>query len=162
MPRGQCRHMGWWHGKFKGCGYRMTQGREAILQVLSDSKGHLSAEDIYLKVHSQYPQIGLTSVYRTLDVLSSLGSIHKFDFGEGRSRYEMADGPSGKDHHHHLVCTSCHQVINYTDFIDEEIKLLKQTEKGLEKKYRFKITSHTIQFHGVCGDCQKKESTLVK
>lgn len=159
MVRGQCRHMGWWHGKFKGYGYRMTQGREAILQVLSDSREHLSAEDIYLKVHAQYPQIGLTSVYRTLDVLSSLGSIHKFDFGEGRARYEMADGPSGKgQHHHHLVCTSCHKVINYTDFIDEEVKLLQLTEKGLEKKYRFKILDHTIQFYGLCVDCNKKNN----
>jgi Fur family transcriptional regulator, ferric uptake regulator len=51
----------WWHGKFRGCGYRITAGREAILDVLSKSDKHLSAEDIYMKVHPKYPNIGLTS-----------------------------------------------------------------------------------------------------
>ena len=44
---------GWWHGKFRGCGYRITLGREAILEALFKSDKHLSAEDIYMKVHSK-------------------------------------------------------------------------------------------------------------
>lgn len=156
MLRGKCRGQGWWHGKFRGCGYRITSGREAILAVLSGSNQHLSAEDIYMKVHPKYPNIGLTTVYRTLDVLASLGLVFKFDFGDRRARYELAQGPKGAHHHHHLICTACNRVIDYTDFIDEEVELLNQTEKGLSKKYDFRITNHLIQFYGLCGACLKK------
>lgn len=157
MPRGQCRGQGWWHGKLRGCGYRLTLGREAILDTLSKSEAHLSAEDIYMKIHSKYPNVGLTTVYRTLDVLSDLGMVYKLDFGDGRARYEFAEGPKGAHHHHHLVCTNCNRVIDYTDFIDDEIELLNQTEKGLSKKYNFKIENHLIQFYGLCEKCSAKK-----
>ena len=146
----------WWHGKFRGCGYRITAGREAILDALSKSDKHLSAEDIYMKVHPKYPNIGLTTIYRTLDVLVQLGLVFKFDFGDKRARYELAEGPKGAHHHHHLVCTKCRRVLDYTDFIDEEVELLNQTEKGLSKKYNFKITNHLIQFYGLCSNCAKE------
>ncbi|MBU4259337.1 MAG: transcriptional repressor [Proteobacteria bacterium] len=147
----------WWQGKFRGCGYRLTIGREAILEVLAKSERHLSAEDIYMKIHPRHPNIGLTTIYRTLDVLSSLGMVYKLDFGDGRARYEFAEGPKGAHHHHHLVCTDCNRVIDYTDFIDEEVELLKQTEEGLSKKYNFKITNHLIQFYGLCEKCSGKK-----
>lgn len=156
MPKGNCYGQGWWQGKLRGCGYRLTIGREAILDIMSKSKGHLSAEDIYMKVHPKYPNIGLTTIYRTLDVLASLGLVFKFDFGDRRARYELAEGPKGTHHHHHLICTSCNRVIDYTDFIDEEVELLNQTEKGLNRKYDFKITNHLIQFYGLCNTCVKK------
>jgi len=157
MPqRNGCGPM-WWHGKFKGCGYRLTIGREAILSVLSKAEDHLSAEDIYMKIHPRCPNVGLTTIYRTLDVLSNLGMVYKFDFGDGRARYELAEGPKGAHHHHHLVCTSCNRVIDYTDFIDEEVELLRETEKGLSRKYDFKINNHVIQFYGLCDQCNKQE-----
>jgi len=109
-----------------------------------------------MKVYPRHPHIGLTTVYRTLDVLSDIGLVYKFDFGDGRARYELAEGPKGINHHHHLVCTSCNRVVDYTDFIDEEVELLKETEKGLSKKYDFRITNHLIQFYGLCGSCAGK------
>ena len=155
MPVEYTKGYQWCHGKVKGCGYRMTLGREATLDVLSRAEEHLSAEDIYLDVHKVYPAIGLTTVYRTLELLVQTGMIFKSDFGDGRSRYELSEGPKSIGHHHHLVCTDCGRIVDYTDFIDEEIELLKITEKGLSKKYNFKITNHLIQFHGLCEKCQK-------
>ena len=146
----------WWHGRFRGCGYRMTVPRQAILDVLSKTIEHLSAEDVYISVHKVYPNVGLTTVYRTLELLVHMGLVFKFDFGDGRARYELSKGPKGERHHHHLVCTNCGRVIDYTDFIDEEIELLNQTEKGLLKKYNFKITNHLIQFYGLCDKCKQK------
>ncbi len=156
MPRRGDKGPPWWHGKFRGCGYRITPGREAILDVLSRSTKHLSAEDIYIRAHQGNPNIGLTSVYRTLEVLVNLGLVFKFDFGDGRARYELAEGPGGERHHHHLVCTGCRRVIDYTDFIEEEVELLNRTEKGLSEKYDFKITNHLIQFYGLCNACAGK------
>ena len=157
MPRGRCWGQGWWLNKFRGCGYRLTLSREAILEVLAKSGGHLSAEDIYLKVHPKYPNIGLTTVYRTLDILSELGMVYKFDFGDGRARYEFTQGPKGEQHHHHLICTNCKKVIDYTDFIEDEVELLNRTKKGLSEKYNFKITNHLIQFYGLCEKCSIKK-----
>jgi len=147
----------WCHRKIKGYGYRMTLGRETILEVLSQAEEHLSAEDIYMRVHKIYPNIGLASIYRTLDILDSIGLVNKFDFGHGRARYEFAEMSSGKNHHHHLVCTGCGHVIDYTDFIDEEVALLKKTEEGLSKKYNFAITNHLIQFYGLCHSCTERK-----
>jgi Fur family transcriptional regulator, ferric uptake regulator len=157
MPRGDCRGPVWWHGRLRGCGYRITIGREAILDVLTGADKHLSAEDTYNKVHSLYPGIGLTTVYRTLELLVNMGLVFKFDFGDGRARYELAEGSLRSTHHHHLVCTECKRVIDYTDFIDDEIALLKKTEKGLSDKYDFMITNHLIHFYGICDQCRKKE-----
>jgi Fur family ferric uptake transcriptional regulator len=83
--------------------------------------------------------------------------VFKLDFGDGRARYELTKGSNGTQHHHHLVCTGCNKVIDYTDFIDEEVELLRETEKGLGRKYDFKITNHIIQFYGLCDKCSGKK-----
>ncbi|MGA1875143.1 MAG: Fur family transcriptional regulator [bacterium] len=144
----------WWKERLQRAGSRITAPREAILKFLNQTAKHLSAEDIYLVVHKAYPNIGLTTVYRTLELLVQTGLIFKVDFGDGRARYELADGPKGIGHHHHLVCTSCGRVIDYTEFINEEKEFLAQTERGLTQKYHFTITNHLIQFYGLCDKCQ--------
>ena len=146
--------MPWWAGRFRRCGYRLTMPRQAIISVLSETSEHLSAEDIYLAVHKIYPNIGLTTVYRTLELLVQTGLVFKFDFGDGKARYELSEGPKGTRHHHHLVCTNCGRITDYTDFSDEEVELLNRIEKGLSEKYDFKITNHLIQFYGLCDRCR--------
>lgn len=156
MPRGNGKGPVWWHGRFHGCGYRITIPRQAILSLLGSTSEHLSAEDIYIAVHKTYPNIGLTTVYRTLELLVQMGIVYKFDFGDKRARYELSEGPKGKRHHHHLVCTNCGRVIDYTDFVDKEKELLSKTEEGLSRKYDFKINGHRIQFYGLCSECKKR------
>ena len=148
----------WWHGKFRGYGYRLTMPRQVLLDVLSKTEKHLSAEDIYFAINKHYPNIGLATVYRNLELLVQMGLVFKFDFGDGRARYELSEGPKGiRHHHHHLVCTECGRVVDYTDYIDEEIELLGRIEKGLSKKYDFVIKEHFIQFSGVCSKCREKK-----
>lgn len=117
----------------------------------------LSAEDIYFRVHKIYSDIGLTTVYRNLELLVSMQLVNKFDFGHGCAKYELSDKNPNVKHHHHLICTVCNRVISYCDFMDQELKYLKETEKGLAKKYQFDIKDHVIQFYGLCKSCQKKE-----
>jgi Fur family ferric uptake transcriptional regulator len=69
----------------------------------------------------------------------------------------LARGTKEPTHHHHLICTNCGRIIDYTDFVDEELELLKKTEKELTKKYNFEINNHTIQFYGLCDECSDKE-----
>jgi len=156
MPIKKCCHAqnGRWHGRFHGCGRRMTLPRKQILDFLHLRGGHLSADEVFCGLKTKMPNMGLSTVYRTLELLTELGIVHKFDFGDGRARYEFAEGTDSIGHHHHLICTSCRRIIDYTDFVKEETELLKRTEAGLTKKYGFKIMSHQIQFYGLCKDCR--------
>jgi Fur family ferric uptake transcriptional regulator len=142
-----------WHRKIRLLGHRITVGREVILNVLAGTAEHLSAEDIYIKVHSINPSVGLTTVYRTLELLVKIGMVSKFDFGDGRARFELTEEPKGTRHHHHLVCTGCSRIVDYSDFINEEIAILKRIEDNLSKKYNFKITNHLVQYYGLCPKC---------
>ena len=126
------------------------------IQQMQENGFKLSAEDIYLAVHKFYSNIGLTTVYRNLEMLVNIGMVVKFDFGEGRSKYELSEQYNGKGHHHHLVCKKCFRVIDYSDFMQDEVKFLKSTVKGLSEKYNFNITDHLIQFLGICEKCEKE------
>jgi len=96
----------------------------------------------------------LTSIYRTLDLFTQIGVVQKFDFGDGRARYELTNNPIKKDHHHHLVCIKCKTIIDYTDFLNEELELMKKTEQALSEKHNFRILHHTIHFYGLCNNCR--------
>jgi Fur family transcriptional regulator, ferric uptake regulator len=143
------------HGRFRKRQLRVTKPRKIIVDVLGATKRHLSAEEVYLRVHKAYPTIGLTTVYRTLDLLEEMGIVAKLQFGDGRSRYELKENPKKPGHHHHLVCTSCKRIIEYDDFVDEEVSLIRKVERELSRKHGFHITGHVIQFQGVCTSCQK-------
>ncbi len=133
----------------------MTPARHAVLDALGERGEHLTAEEVFRSASRRCPDIGLATVYRTLELMTRLGVASKFDTGDEKARYELAEGPKAKGHHHHLVCTSCRRIVDYKDFIKEETELLRKTEEGLAKKYGFRIDSHLIQFHGLCPDCRK-------
>ncbi|MFH1729622.1 MAG: transcriptional repressor [Pseudomonadota bacterium] len=143
-----------WTGVLHDKGFRVTIPRQAVLKVLSETSDHLSAEDVYLEVHKKHPYIGLTTVYRTLNLLVRLNVVFRFDFGDNRARYELIEKEKGMGHHHHLVCSKCSAIIDYNDFLAEEVKFLEDIESGLSKKYNFEIKNHLIQFYGLCENCK--------
>lgn len=144
----------WWFNKFYNFGAKITSTRKNIIEILHNTQEHLSVEDIFKKTLKINSTIGLTTVYRTLDLLEKMGIVQKFVLGDGKARYELINNPNGKGHHHHLVCVKCKTIIDYSDFIKDEIKLVNTTERGLLKKYNFKITNHIIHFYGLCGKCK--------
>jgi Fur family ferric uptake transcriptional regulator len=148
------KHCHQWGQTLKGRGFRLTVAREAIIHVLERTDAHVSAEDIYMAVHPEYPAIGLTTIYRTLDLLQQTGIISKFEFGHGRAKFELSEKYSSKKHHHHLICRRCRKIIDYSDFINEEIDYIQKTEEGLKKKYNFDISDHEINFYGLCEACK--------
>ena len=81
------------------------------------------------------------------------GTQAKFDLGEGQSRYELAW--YFKEHHHHLVCSECGKMIDYSDFIDDEVKFFAKIQKFLSIKYDFFINNHEVYFYGKCNSCHK-------
>ncbi|MDF2945792.1 MAG: transcriptional repressor [Bacillales bacterium] len=131
-------------------GYKLTPQREATVKVLLENEqDHLSAEDVYLLVKEKSPEIGLATVYRTLELLTELKVVDKINFGDGVSRYDLRK--EGDNHfHHHLVCIQCGSVQE----IEED--LLDDVEAIVEDKFKFKVKDHRLTFHGVCNICQDK------
>ncbi|UXR68716.1 MULTISPECIES: Fur family transcriptional regulator [unclassified Staphylococcus] len=130
--------------------YKLTPQREATVRVLIENEAdHLSAEDVYLKVKEKAPEIGLATVYRTLELLADIKVVDKVSFGDGVSRFDLRKEGS-KHFHHHLVCMECGRV----DEIDED--LLPQVEERVENEFEFKILDHRLTFHGICKTCQQE------
>ncbi len=130
--------------------YKLTPQREATVRVLLEyEEDHLSAEDVYLLVKDKSPDIGLATVYRTLELLTELKVVDKINFGDGVSRYDLRQ--EGADHfHHHLICIECGSV----DEIQED--LLGDVEKKVEHDFNFKVKDHRLTFHGICWRCHDK------
>ena len=139
--------------KFEGYASRLTAPREAILEFLSRSSKHMSAKEIYASLHGSYPGIGMSTVYRTLNLLARMGIVTKLVIGDGQSRYEFKSKEKD-EHHHHLICANCGKIINYSEFLDEELILIRKTEERLAKKYNFIIQDHNIEFLGICEKCK--------
>ncbi len=129
---------------------RLTPQRVAILEVLDrDRAGHLGADEIYARLRRAHPEIGLATVYRTLDMLEQIGVLHKTDFGEGRSQFELDPKDEGH-YHHHLICLECGRI---TEFQDD---LLDQLEAEIARKSGFAVVDHTLRVYGYCRPCQAK------
>src|SRR5688572_11288614 len=94
------------HSLLREQGYRLTPQRMIVLEVLDSEGGHLSAEAIHSKVVARFPNVNLSTIYRTLEMLISAGAATTAELGHGKRMFELATrGP-----HHHLVCTGCDKV----------------------------------------------------
>lgn len=81
--------------------YKLTTQRQTILQAFIDAEEkHLCAEDVYVLVKAVAPDIGLATIYRTLDLFTELDLLKRLDFGDGRNRYELNDEEFAHFHHH--------------------------------------------------------------
>ena len=133
---------------FRDNNYKLTAQRRDILDVLVGNSGkHFSAEELYAEVKKINPDIGLATVYRTLELMCQLGIAHQLDFDTNYKRYELnLEG----DHHHHLICVDCGKIVEFTDQDMEDF------EKRLEKDYDFRIIDHNIKVFGYCKKCREK------
>ncbi|MBQ8682478.1 MAG: transcriptional repressor [Selenomonadales bacterium] len=129
--------------------YKMTPQRQIVLQVfLKQDDKHFSAEEVHKILRDQEYEIGLATVYRTLDLLVELAILQKIEFGDGCSRYELSKVTDGH-HHHHLICLDCGEVMEFGD------DLLETLESKIEAKCGFQIADHEVKFFGYCQKCRK-------
>lgn len=136
----------------KANGLKVTTQRVAILEVLENRPNeHLTAEEIYECVRVQYPEIGLATVYRTIQLLSELNLIDKLNLDDGFVRYEIGKQGCGEysHHHHHLICLGCGKVFTFQD------DLLETLEQKIQNTMKFQIQDHEVKFFGYCEECQK-------
>lgn len=127
----------------KDAGYRWTKPRRVISGVLVGSPKPLSIEEIHTRVGDR--SINRVSIYRTIQVFCTLGITRRLHFQEGFARYELADILG--THHHHFICNQCGNVE------DIEVCPLAPTERAIARLTQSRITSHSLEFYGVCGTC---------
>lgn len=131
-------------------GYKLTPQRRAIVDIIIRNQGsHLTTEELYDLVKVECPEIGLATVYRTVQLLEELGVVSKLDLNDGCYRYELVHDTENH-HHHHLICSNCGKVI------EVEGDLLEVLEHEIESKYKFKIKNHSVKFYGFCSECNKE------
>ncbi|MBN2453684.1 MAG: transcriptional repressor [Candidatus Omnitrophica bacterium] len=143
----------WCYEKLSKCCCRLTKPRHAILDVLSATEKHLNAEQIYKSASRIEPNIGLATIYRNLELLVNIGLVWKFETGNSKTVYELAECRH-ESHHHHLICKKCNSIIDYSGFRDNEKDFIRRREEMLSKKYDFKIQNHCIDFYGLCAKCR--------
>jgi len=127
-------------------GYKLTPQRRAVIQTIASTQDHLTPAAIYGKVHQDHPGIGLVTIYRTLDILAKLELICELHAGGSCHSYTI--GASG--HHHHLICSNCGGVIDFTGYD------LAELEQKLSRETGFEIEDHLLEFVGLCQNCQKE------
>ena len=126
-------------------GYKLTPQRVAVLQVLHESDGHITAADIYKRVKAKYPHVNKSTVYRTLELMKQLKLVTETDLGGDRLYYHHAE----KGHHHHLVCQSCGRIID----LDEAA--LTPLKELLISKYSFIPEIRHLAIFGRCLSCKE-------
>ncbi len=124
-------------------GFRATKSRVAILELFSESRMPLDAENIKSYLTGRGLSTDLATIYRFLTTFIKEGILYKIEFGEGKCRYELSSMP----HHHHVVCTNCGDV---DDVEVDERALLNRAKL----QSNFKIDRHHLEFFGLCTNCQ--------
>lgn len=132
----------------KEAGYKLTPQRIAIINVIAEHKGkHLSTEEIYDIVKQKNPEMGLATVYRTLQLLDELNVVSSLNLEDGCIRYELYSD-EGAHNHHHLICSECGVVI------EVEGDWLDLLEEKIESDYDFEVLDHKLKFYGICSKCK--------
>lgn len=126
-------------------GLKNTPQRKLVAAVFFAAPSHLGVEEIYAKSREQDPNIGQTTVYRTMKLLCEANLAREMHFGDGITRYEIICDAS---HHDHLICTQCGKNIEVMDTI------IEQRQLKLALDHDFVLTSHRMYLYGVCGACR--------
>ena len=130
----------------EGRGGRSGGARRAVVELLGRQDCCLTAQEIFDRLREDGRRVGIASVYRALDLLTSLRLVQRLDMGEGIARYEPANADG--EHHHHVVCERCGKVIAFED------EALERALDGLSSRLGFEIGGHDVVLRGACPDCK--------
>jgi Fur family ferric uptake transcriptional regulator len=125
-------------------GVRSTPQRAVVLAELIAERNDATAQELHARLRSRGKRIGLATVYRTLSVLVEHGIVDALSHHDGERCYRLC----GPEHHHHLVCTDCHRVVELTDCgIGDWLERVAR-EQG------FVATEHSLEVTGLCTACR--------
>jgi Fur family transcriptional regulator, ferric uptake regulator len=126
-------------------GLRSTEQRRLIVETFFHAPAHITIEELLGQVRSADPRVGYATVYRTLKLLAESGIANERHFGDGLTRYELADGDT---HHDHLICIECHGI---TEFEEPRIESLQDE---VAARHGFELRTHKHELYGICAACQ--------
>lgn len=131
-------------------GLKVTSQRLLVLDIVaSHPDAHLTAEEIHDLARENGPEIGLATIYRTVQVLTELHVINKVNFDDGLTRYELNEEDAAPRHrHHHAICRGCGKVYSL------RADLLDALEKQVMESVGFLVTDHEVKLYGLCRECQ--------
>lgn len=132
----------------KAEGLKVTAQRNRVLDAFLSAGDHVSAEEIYRLVNRRKRKVGFTTVYRTMKIISDCGLAREVMFDDGVARFEHT---YGRKHHHHLICTRCKKVIEFSS------KVMDNAEKSLIKKHDFELQYHKYEIFGLCPECREQD-----
>lgn len=165
MPRpcgkGRCRHgQGHWKQALQEKGYKYTPGRKSILDVLMKEEKPLSAEEIYFQVHAMCPSVGLTTIYRTMDLLCEMGIVAKIILDDNRARYELCHQCSQVKSQMRMICQNCQSIFYPGELEPDMQKLMDEYGKKMAGAQEFAVNHYVLHLFGICKDCQTKKIEL--
>lgn len=127
-------------------GLKSTRQRDIIAAEFLKTIGHVTAEDLYKKLNRRHKEIGFTTVYRTLKLLSRSGLAAERVFADNLTRYEPI---SAEEHHDHLICIVCGEIM---EFENTEIEKLQD---AVASEFGFNTITHKMELYGYCRRCKK-------
>ena len=122
---------------------KQTKQRDIILEAFLSSRGHVTSEELYNRVRDDHPNIGYTTVYRTMKLLAEAGIAQERHFDDGVTRYE-----TDQEHHDHLVCTGCGRIVEF------ECDPIEELQDQVARDHGFKLQRHRHELYGLCPSCQ--------
>ena len=124
-------------------GGALTPQRDAVLQVIRESEGHLTAAEIFDVARRRLPSISYATVYNSLRYLKDAGLVLEICFGKGASRYDRETG-----RHDHALCTECGKLVDF------DLDLTSEVMRTAARRSHFKAESIHLTLRGLCPDCR--------
>ncbi|OGX32170.1 MAG: hypothetical protein A3G37_01205 [Omnitrophica WOR_2 bacterium RIFCSPLOWO2_12_FULL_46_30] len=135
-------------GELKKIHLRVTSQRLKIVEAFLKTEKHITCDELYLIVRRNHPDIGYTTVYRTLKLIQETGLAREADLGDKVLRLEHE---FGHKHHDHLICLKCGR---FFEVFDPDIELLQEK---LARKHKFNPIRHKMDIFGYCQKCSLKQ-----
>lgn len=132
----------------EGSGLRLTGPRRAVAELIAARSGHFTAADLVDAAKAKHPGLGRATIFRSLELLSSLGVVERLDLPNGEHAYIGCE-PS---HHHHVVCSNCGRS---SDFDDADLSAVVDS---VAHRTGYRIDSHRLELFGECASCQTSAS----
>ena len=128
--------------ELKKADLKVTPARIAVMKYLESVKNPTDVDSIIEAVEKEV-NVDPATIYRIINTFFEKGIIERIEFGEGKYRYEVAG-----HHHHHLICTNCRKIE------DVEGDYINEIETEIRGKKGFLVKSHSLEFFGLCRNCQ--------
>ena len=126
--------------------HKVTGPRQAILDVLRSHPHPITNKEIHACLADG--QCDLATIYRSMHMLVRMGMVKKYHFGDRVARFELVTR-GRSDHHHHLICTKCSDVVEIDECFPGDL------ECRIAQRNGFKEITHSLEFFGICPGCQK-------